>query len=437
MKICASLSSADDIRSDDLSSADMIEIRTDVFDTIPANILKNGQTGLVSFKNGVKMSAIPDDWIIDVDHTCRPNVKNDVITSYHDFNGTPDLYGINEMIGKTDGDIVKAAFTVNSVKDAVTLLDLSESIKRRHVILGMGNIGTITRIRQKILGNEFTFAYVGKATAPGQLSVREMRRLGDDCIITGIIGSEIGYTRSPAMHDAAFAYAGINGKYLTFDTPSLDRTDEFIFGYDIKGINVTKPYKTDIPEYVKECDKVSETVGAVNTIVNDRGKLKGYNTDVYGIEKALKMSLPDTTEKALIMGSGGAARSCAYFLSENGYDTDITGRNRDAVERIASEFSVRSQKKECVAVEIYDLIVNCTPLNLKNDRSEYPVNTDRINSRQTVFDMAYGRTHLTDTAENKGCNIIRGEEMLAYQGIKAFELFTSVRVPYEIMRNAI
>ncbi|MCL2607366.1 MAG: type I 3-dehydroquinate dehydratase [Methanomassiliicoccaceae archaeon] len=435
MKVCASLGSVDDIRSDELPSADMIEIRADVFDAIPKNILRKGQTGLVSFKNGITMSVVPDDWIIDIEDACRPDLANKIMTSYHNFDGTPDLDEIIKMIGSMDGDIVKTAFKVNSVKDAVTLLNASVSVRKKHVILGMGDIGTVTRIRQRMMKNEFTFAHAGKPTAPGQLSVREMKRLGDDCIITGIAGSDIGYTRSPAMHDAAFEHSGINGKYLPFDTPSLDGIDEFIIGYDIKGINVTKPYKTDILEYVK-CDKMSEAVGAVNTVVNDRGKLKGYNTDVHGIEEALKAVLPDTAEKALIVGSGGAARSCAYFLSENGSCVTITGRNKDAVRKIASEFSLRPQEKEYVDIKEYDLIVNCTPLNM-DGTSEYPVKIEQINSRQTIFDMVYGRTRLTDTAESKRCRIVRGEDMLAYQGIKAFELFTSVRVPYEVMRAAI
>jgi len=139
----------------------------------------------------------------------------------------------------------------------------------------------------------------------------------------------------------------------------------------------------------------------------------------------------------LILGSGGAARSCAYFLSENGCDATITGRNIDSARRIASEFSVTARERESVAVKGYDIVVNCTPLNKSNGRSEYPIRIDQIDQRQTVFDMVYGDTHLRDIAEQRGCVIVRGEDMLAHQGAMSFELFTSVKMPYEVMRCAV
>lgn len=440
MKICASLGSADDIRSKELEKADMIEIRTDIFDSVPPNILRDGQEGLLSFKGEIT-SAIPKGWSVDIGEVGRSVVGShvgDVISSYHDFSGTPCTDDIVNILGSMDGDISKGAFAVNAVGDAVRLFDASRRVGRRHVILGMGELGKVTRIRQRNMGNEFTFAYVSEMTAPGQMSVSEMRELGDDCIITGIVGSGIGYTRSPRMHNAAFKHAGINGTYLTFDTPSLDGVGDLIRDFDLKGVNVTKPYKTDVVEHIDRCDRVSSATGAVNTIVNENGVLVGYNTDVHGIEMAFKMGSVDVNGlRALILGSGGAARSCAYFLSENGCDVTITGRNMDAVRRIASEFSVTAREKESVAVKGYDIVVNCTPLNRNSDRLEYPIRIDQIDHRQTVFDMVYGDTHLTDVAALRGCTMVRGEDMLVHQGAMSFELFTSVTVPYEVMRCAI
>jgi shikimate dehydrogenase len=240
------------------------------------------------------------------------------------------------------------------------------------------------------------------------------------------------------MHDTAFKHTGINGRYLVFDTPSLDRVDEFITRFDIKGVNVTKPYKTDIIDHIDECDKMSKTVGAVNTVVNDNGKLKGYNTDVHGIEMALRMNSVDVKGmRALILGSGGAARSCAYFLSENGCGTTITGRNTDTLKKISSEFSVEFRDRISVAVKTYDVIINCIPLNKDSDISEYPIKIEQIDHRQIVFDMVYGPTHLNDVAADRECMLVRGEDMLAYQGLRSFELFTSKNIPFEVMRGAV
>ncbi|MCL1984333.1 MAG: type I 3-dehydroquinate dehydratase [Methanomassiliicoccaceae archaeon] len=438
MRICASLGSVDDTVSEDLRNADMIEIRTDIFDTVPAGLLVEGQEGIITFRGRIIRSMIPDGWTADIGTEERPDVKNKVISSYHDFERTPCADDIVPILERMDGDVVKGAFSVNEIKDVMTLLDVSRKIRRDHVIIGMNELGKITRIRQRTLGNGFTFAYVGEPTAPGQLSVKEMLELGDHPVITGIIGSGISYTRSPKMHDAAFSYSGIGGKYLVFDTPSLDRIDEFVLNYEIQGVNVTKPYKTDIVEFVDECDKVSGSVGAVNTVVNKNGKLKGYNTDVYGIEKALEMNSVDVKGmRALILGSGGVARSCAYLLSEKGCDATITGRNQETVRRIASEFSAEGRERTSVAVKGYDIIMNCTPLNKSNDVSEYPIRIDQIDRGQIIFDLVYGDTHLTDVAKERECVIVRGEDMLAHQGIRSFELFTSEKIPFDVMRDAV
>ena len=437
MKICVSLGNTD-IGHDDISAADAVEVRTDIFAEIPKNILRKGQTGVLTFKTSFDPSIIPKDWIVDVGDVKRPDIKNKVMTSYHDFNGTPNTKEVVNILKRMNGDIVKGAFAVNSIKDNVTLLEASRSVDKEHVILGMNELGRITRIRQNKLKNKFTYAYIGKATAPGQFSLGEMSGMNDDCIVTGIIGSGIGYTRSPAMHDAAFAHSNIIGKYLTFDTPSLDAFAEFVRGYDIRGVNVTKPYKEDIIEFIDTCDKVSRDTGAVNTVVNDNGKLKGYNTDVHGIESALALNSVDVKGKrALILGSGGAARSCAYFLSNNGCNVTVTGRNRRAVKDITSTFSVAARERTSVAVKGYDIVINCIPLNKNNDVTEYPIKIEQIDHSQTVFDMVYGDTHLNDIAKKRGCVAVRGEDMLAFQGAASFRLFTSKEIPFRVMRDAI
>ncbi|MDR0335244.1 MAG: type I 3-dehydroquinate dehydratase [Methanomassiliicoccaceae archaeon] len=437
MRICASFGS-DNVNADDVSSADAVEVRTDIFRTVPKGILKKGQTGVFTFKTPFDASIIPKGWIVDVGEMKRPDIPNKVMTSYHDFERTPDVNTVISILKGMDGDIVKGAFTVNSLKDNVTLLNASKHIEKEHVILGMTELGRITRIRQNLMDNLYSYAYVGKATAPGQFSVPEMLEMGDDCIVTGIIGKGIGYTRSPAMHNAAFAHSKINGRYLTFDTQSLDSAGEFIVNFDIRGVNVTKPYKTDIVDHIDECDRISEDIGAVNTIVNDDGRLKGYNTDVDGIKMAFRKNKVSVRGmRALILGSGGAARACAYFLSENGCDTTVTGRNMDAASLIAREFQVTARERTSVAVKGYDLIVNCIPLNKSNDISEYPVKIEQIDPQQIVFDMVYGDTHLYDIANKRKCVTVRGEDMLAYQGIRSFELFTSKKVPVKVMRNAV
>jgi len=438
MRICASLGSADDLDSDDIASADMVEIRTDIFDKIPANVLRKGQKGLITFKGPVRKDIIPEGWIADIGDTDPTGMKNETISSYHDFEGMPDCDYIKDLIEAMKGDIAKGAFTVSSLEELMNLFYTARRIEKRHVIIGMGELGKITRIRSDMMKNEFTFAYVGKETAPGQMSVREMADLGDDPMIAGIVGSDIGYTRSPAMHDAAFRHLNIKGKYLVFDTPSIDCVYDLLLEFDLRGVNITKPYKTDMIDTMDTYDLASLETGSVNTVVHRGGWLKGYNTDVFGIEKAFELNSAEVDGKrALILGAGGAARSCAYFLSNNGCNVTMTGRNEDSVKKVASELSVSARERTSVAVKAYDIIVNCTPINMNNDILDYPVRIEQIHHSQTVFDMVYGDTHLNRLASERGCKVIRGEDMLAYQGMKSFELFTLRKIPYEVMRNAI
>ena len=238
MRTCASISSADDLAYVD--KADMVEVRLDLIESIPA--VKNKDM-LVTFRGPVDLSLLPDNYngIIDIGEEDRPDTHLSVIASYHDYECTPDAERIRSILTAQDSDISKAAFMVNSFRDLVSIADASRNFQKRHVVLGMGELGTVTRIRQKLLGNEFTFGYVGTPTAPGQLSVDQMVSLGDDCMILGIVGNPISHSKSPAMHNAALRSSGINGIYLPFGADNLDLVEEAIRCYDIRGVNVTIP----------------------------------------------------------------------------------------------------------------------------------------------------------------------------------------------------
>ncbi|UAL08005.1 MAG: shikimate dehydrogenase [Candidatus Methanogranum gryphiswaldense] len=434
-RICASLSSYSE--KDDLSDADMVEIRLDLLGQVPH--IPNKEL-LVTYRGNVDLSLLPSGFngMIDVGETPRPNTHLTVVSSYHNYDLTPSYDAIVNKLMSMDGDIHKGAFAVKGFADLHNIFVSSEKIDSRHVLLGMGEFGKITRIRKTLLKNEFSFGYVGEPTAPGQLSIKDMRKLGDDCMITGIVGCPLSKSKSPIMHEVAMEIKGLNGIYLKFETGDLEHCADIIREYNIKGINVTIPHKQNIIQQLDCMDKTAQDIGAVNTVVNENSKLKGYNTDIIGIETALKKGkFEPKGKKAVIMGSGGAARACAYILLEKGCHVTITGRNESTAKSLASDMGCEYKQKDSVPVQMNDLIVNSTPVGMYGE-GEYPLNLKQLNKDHTVFDMVYGRdTPIISRAISVGARTVSGADMLAGQGAASFGLWTGDYDQFETMRSVL
>ena len=425
MRICTTYGSAMPLRR----GSEMHEIRLDVFDTIPAA----DDRELLITLCGKDIDSVPNGFegLVDVGDRDIPTPFRK-IRSIHDFEKTPSADEIIRMLSEGDQEISKGAFKASSFTDLHSILEASRRLDRKHVLIGMGQIGEVTRIRSSLLGNEFTFGFDGVSTAPGQLSADMMEELGDDCILVGITGHPLSHSKSPAMQDAAMAAADINGKYLIFDSPDLNHIEDVVRGYDIRGLNVTIPYKQSIMDHLDRISDAASKIGAVNTIINDDGKLIGDNTDIIGIEYAL-LDVPLRDRRALIMGSGGAARAAAFALDSLGCELHISGRNKDTVGEISKKFGAEVHSG---TTEGFDLIVNCTPIGLVD--GEYPSDISSLTKDQTVFDMVYGReTPLTSVAKSKGCRIVDGKEMLVGQGAESFKMWFGKEPDCNIMRGAL
>ena len=234
MRVCTTYGTEVPLRE----GADMHEIRLDVFGTIPEGIGKDDVITLC----GKDISNVPDSFpgLVDVgDSLISTGLRK--IRSVHDFERTPDAETIVRILDKGDQEISKGAFAVSSFRDLHSIYQASRLIGKKHVLLGMGEAGAVTRLRQNTLGNEFTFGFQGKATAPGQFSTDEMLFLGDDCTIVGVTGHPLQHSKSPVMQNAAIRAAGFDAVYLRFDSVSLDNFGDVMREYGIRGMNVTIP----------------------------------------------------------------------------------------------------------------------------------------------------------------------------------------------------
>jgi shikimate dehydrogenase len=368
-----------------------------------------------------------------------------LICSFHDFTGTPSTSRIIDALvtAASKGDLAKVAYMVNNISDLRRLLEAARMFSvtgNKYILLGMGELGEITRVMSGAFGSAFTYASLekGKEAAPGQMDLDTLKALGDKPLITGITGSPLGHSLSPAIHNAAFSSLNIPGKYLPFPATAAELPDlmHLVRELGIRGLNVTIPHKEAVMRYLDEVDPLAKRVGAVNTIVNKNGRLLGINTDVSGLEKALLAAGADPKGKsALVIGAGGAARACGLVLERRGANIWFTNRTASRAQELAKVFSGRVASHGDVARMTFDIVINCTPLGMQGFPNELPVDPHVFRPGQWAVDLIYSPpiTRFLEEAKKHGAKTLSGMEMLIYQAMDAFETWTGQRPPYEVM----
>lgn len=453
--------------------ADLVEVRFDLMDRLPEDLtpLKNldipkiatlrseAQGGRSKLDDAARLrflrrAARAGFTYVDLENNGvllkardRDFRSTDLIISHHDLEGTPPAGRVIDIMlaGSAKGGLAKGAFTVRSVTDLHSLVSAGKLLGltgHPFVLLGMGELGKVTRFRYDRMGSAFTFASLepGKEAAPGQVDLATMREM-EGGVITGLTGTPLGHSVSPAMHDAAFRQLGIPGRYLLFpaQTEELGALMELVRDLDIQGLNVTIPHKEEVVGLMDRIDPVAERVGAVNVVVNDKGRLVGKNTDVSGLAKTFeKAGASVRGKRALVIGAGGAARACCAFLASEKASIFVTSRTFARAEEVARTFSGQAIELNAAASQEFDVVVNCTPAGMKGYPSELPIDPGVFRPGQTAMDVVYNpiRTPFLAEAEARGAKIISGMEMLIYQAMDAFEAWTGQRPPYEVMAGA-
>jgi shikimate dehydrogenase len=261
--------------------------------------------------------------------------------------------------------------------------------------------------------------------------------------ITGLFGYPVEHTLSPAMHNAAFSHLGLDYCYLPFlvRPESLGKAVDSVRALNLAGVNVTVPHKEAVIKFLDEVDEEATFIGAVNTVVNREGRLAGYNTDGRGFMRSLEENgIEVTGRKVLVVGAGGASRAIGYYLSEKAERLSIHDIDRNKLSGLTSDLSRIRRNVAAVegleGLEEFDIIVNATPLGLKKTDPS-PFDTSALSSGQIVCDLIYKTTPLLEAAGARGCRTMDGLGMLLWQGVLAFELWTSVFPPVDVMREAL
>jgi len=270
--------------------------------------------------------------------------------------------------------------------------------------------------------------------------------------ICGIIGDPIEHTMSPVIHNAAFKNLGLDYIYIPFRVrkEELGQAVEGIRALNIRGFNVTIPHKVTIMPMLDGLDPLAEKIGAVNTVVNNDGDLRGYNTDATGFLQALlEQGVEPRGKNTVVLGAGGASRAVSYILAERGAHLTILNRQleMDWAEELASRISYDFGKEVkalelsfenlAMVMERAEMLINATSVGMSPNSEDTPVPDQLLKSGLVVCDIVYNpiKTRLLREAEAAGARTMGGIDMLIWQGALAFEKWTEQPAPFDLMRK--
>lgn len=279
------------------------------------------------------------------------------------------------------------------------------------------------------------------------------KRISGKTGLLALIGSPVGHSGSPAMYNYSFEKLGLDYAYLAFDIkiPEVEAAISAMRTFRMRGLNVTMPCKTEVVKYMDELSEAARIIGAVNTIVNEDGKLIGHMTDGEGFVDNLKDHGVDIKGKKItVAGGGGAATAiqvqCALSgareISIFNIKDDFFKRTLDTADKIrkacpncvVNVYDIADQAKMKEEMLSSDVFANATIVGMKPMENESVVkDLSSFHKDLVVCDAVYNpkETKLLREAKEAGCKCVTGEGMLIWQGAAAFKLYTGEEMPVE------
>ncbi len=394
-----------------------------------------------------------------------------LILSAHDFDGRPArLTNLVADLYDAPCDVAKVVWTARTIRDNLETFEILQHRQKPTIALCMGEAGLISRVLARKFGAFLTFASLDATggTAAGQVPVADMKRLyrwdaiGPATKVYGVVGSPVGHSMSPAVHNAAFDATGHDGVYLPLlVNPGYESFKAFMAsflafdGLHLSGLSVTIPHKENALRYLKErgaeVAPLAERIGAVNTIAIDGGTLRGTNTDHAAILDTITAALGTDRPglagvRVAVLGAGGTGRTAVAALASCGATVVVYNRTRDRADALAAEFNGSAGKvvaanwdKLCVSCcQVY---VNTTSLGMSPNVDASPFGDDppTLSADTLVFDAVYNppRTKLLRQAATAGAKTASGVNMFVRQAAAQFTTWTGRDAPVEVMREVV
>lgn len=270
--------------------------------------------------------------------------------------------------------------------------------------------------------------------------------------VCGIIGKPLGHSLSPAIHNTSFQEKNLDFVYLAFEVSDPGPAVQGMRALKIRGLSVTIPYKTAVISFLDDIEEVAQKIGAVNTIINDQGRLTGYNTDGTAALQALREAGIETREKSvLVLGSGGAARALTFTLAMKSPPASlkILGIIPEEQQNLVRDLREKTGVKvsgdpldEAALNQLLpesEILIQTTPVGMHPQVDKTLVPGGLLHPRLQVFDVIYNprETRLLREAGARGLSTASGLTMFVYQAAAQFQLFTGEEAPLELMRKIV
>ena len=397
---------------------------------------------------------------MDTPENLRP--KGKIVLSHHDFHRCPD--DLEKIAAAMDGSQAaanKVAFAAAGPAEALRALDVLRTCRKPTMAIAMGEAGVISRILAPKFNAFGTFASLaeGAESAPGQPTMSDLKGLyrwdaiGPETAVCGVIGFPLAHSMSPAIHNAAFAAAGIDAVYVPLlIEPGAENFEHFMdealrrAWLSLRGLSVTLPHKENALAYVgpENCDELTCRIGAANTITIARGgRLTGTNTDYAAAIDSLCRAMGVGRDalagrKVAVVGAGGVSRAIVAALAYYRAEVTIYNRTLERAERLANEFSCRAAPLSDAAGADAEIVINCTSVGMHPNVGASPL--ERIpEAARVVFDTIYNpaETRLLRDAGSAGCLTVSGLDMFVEQAVGQFEAWAGVPAPRDVMRRVV
>jgi 3-dehydroquinate dehydratase/shikimate dehydrogenase len=373
-----------------------------------------------------------------------------VILSVHLAEGQPgrleNLFW--QMAAVPGAEVLKIVPFADSLADNLLVRNLLRTARRAGKPLAafcMGEAGVISRILALRWGSWATYgaARAGRESARGQLTVGELtetyraKGITGDTRLFGVLGFPLGHSLSPRIHNRTFQEAGLDARYLPFETERLAEFLPLMEEMVLAGFSVTLPHKEEIVKHLDEIEAADRPLGSVNTVVRRWNRFVGSNTDVAAALGALERVTEVRGRQVALLGAGGSARAIGHALIAAGAGVTIfnrtAGRGRELAERLGCDHAPLDQfgTRPC------DILINATPVGMHPTVDALPVPAESVRAG-VVFDLVYNppETRLLREARQRGARTVSGLEMFIRQAEEQFRCFTGRPAPPGVMRRA-
>jgi shikimate dehydrogenase len=356
--------------------------------------------------------------------------------------GARELAELRGVIDRLDAEILDrfnqrlaAAVRIGELKRRLGL-PVRDSLREAQVF---------RRLMQLNRGGRLANRYVVKVFATLMAAARDVQgapsRPADGFgtpALFAVFGNPVVHSLSPVMHNAAFGATGFNGVYAAIRVRDIRLAVAGLRSLGFRGASITLPHKEAVMACLDYIDPRARRIQAVNTVVNEGGTLKGFNTDWAGALKALEEKVPAAGKRVAVIGAGGAARAVAHGLQSAGGTVTIFNRSAEKGSALAAELGAEFRPLDRFDGQGVEILINTTSVGMAPQTEESPVARETLRPGMAVMDIVYTplRTRLLRDAQAAGCATIDGLAMLVRQGALQFELWTGLEAPVDIMRMA-